>query len=1031
MVVSLRKLSIKSKAALVTTVGVLLLFAAFAMLEIHRVRAEMRALLGAQQLSLVARVADELDDKIRSTHGALIVTAQATPPAMAADLAAMERSLRDQPGFRSLFDDVYLIGRDGRVLIDLPALERRGIDVRDREYFRRTMETRKPVISEPYMGRGRKEPTVMMTAPILDADGRVVGILAGAIHPLRPNFLGKLREARAGTTGRFALFGMDRTIIVSQYAERIMSKGPAPGVSQYFDNAMAGREGWEEAENTRGLRALYSYKPLASVPWVLAAALPVEEAYAPIAAAQTQAIGLAALLALLLAPLIWFGMQYVLSPVAILRDAIRKIRGNPDSDALVRMPRQDELGDLAVDFNAMTTERRDAILALRSSEERYRSLTQLSSDWYWEQDEHFRLVSFDGNRQDTGVSPRSPEAFGKAPWEFPSLGMTEAQWAAHRAQLEAHQPFRDFEVCRPGAQGQPTYALVSGEPMFANDGRFRGYRGVARDVTAVKAAQNEARFRQNLESLMLLMSSRFLNAREDEVDAIILDTLREIGTFAGADRCFVNLLDEKAQRYSVSHEWCAEGIESKYAARQDMPVTMTGELWERLARNEVTFIVTGELPAGSAMKAMLASVGVKSSFGVPVASGGRLMGCLAFDAVREERRWSDDLTLLLRIGADILGGVISQRRAAAALRASEEKFAKAFRASPVFISIATVDEGRYVEINDAFERATGHARSEIIGRTGLEIGIWKHPADRERAVALLRDNGRIDRLETELCKKSGETMLCELWGERMEIEGRQCVIWITSDVTARKKTEAQILQLNESLERRVRERTTELEAVVQELAAFSYTISHDLRAPLRAITGFSERLANNTRGKLEGENRHYLERIVSNSRRMGRLIDEVLEYSRLGRSVVARQTVDLDALVSDIAGELRERYPCAAVVVHPLGRANADPTMIRQIFQNLIGNALKYSSKREHPRVEIGALHSAGGVEYFVRDDGVGFDMMHASHLFELFSRLHSDRDFEGTGAGLAIVKRLVERHNGRIRAEAEPDKGATFLFTI
>jgi hypothetical protein len=247
MAAPLRALSIKSKTALVATAGALLLFAAFAAYEIHRVRADMQAVLGAQQLTLISSIAAELDDKILATHRALIVTAGATPPELAANLPALEQSLIGQPGYRSLFDDVFVLGRDGRVLIDLPVRGRRGISVADREYFSRTVDLKKPVISEPYMGRGPvQESAVMMTAPILNRQGEVVAVLAGNIHPLRSNFLGKLCEARVGSTGQFALFATDRTIIVSRDTSRIMTKGPPPGASASFDHAVAGREGWEE-----------------------------------------------------------------------------------------------------------------------------------------------------------------------------------------------------------------------------------------------------------------------------------------------------------------------------------------------------------------------------------------------------------------------------------------------------------------------------------------------------------------------------------------------------------------------------------------------------------------------------------------------------------------------------------------------------------------------------------------------------------------------------------------------------------------
>jgi len=251
----------------------------------------------------------------------------------------------------------------------------------------------------------------------------------------------------------------------------------------------------------------------------------------------------------------------------------------------------------------------------------------------------------------------------------------------------------------------------------------------------------------------------------------------------------------------------------------------------------------------------------------------------------------------------------------------------------------------------------------------------------------------------------------------------------THEITERKHAQAEIAQLNASLEARVRERTAALLETNRELESFSYTISHDLRGPLRSMVGFAGLLIENLNGKLEDENRAHLARIDASGNRMSRLIDGVLDYSRLARSALGRREIDLDALVRDIGGELRERYPATEIVQGPLGNASADPTMMRQIFHNLIDNGLKYSSKNPKARVEIAVQRSAAGVEYFVRDNGVGFDMQYADHLFKLFTRLHSDADFESTGAGLAIVKRLVERHGGAIRAEAQPGRGATFSF--
>ena len=256
-------------------------------------------------------------------------------------------------------------------------------------------------------------------------------------------------------------------------------------------------------------------------------------------------------------------------------------------------------------------------------------------------------------------------------------------------------------------------------------------------------------------------------------------------------------------------------------------------------------------------------------------------------------------------------------------------------------------------------------------------------------------------------------------------------IGTTHDITERRNAEAEAATLNATLEARVRERTASLQEANQELESFSYTISHDLRGPLRSMVGFAGLMIENLRDGPEHENRDYLERIAASGNKMSRLIDGVLDYSRLSREAITRRPVDLDALVREIAVEMRDRYPHSELVLNPLGVAHADPLMMRQILHNLIDNALKYSARRERPRVEVGVERVGYVLEYVVRDNGIGFDMRHADHLFKLFTRLHNDPSFDSTGAGLAIVKRLIDRHGGSIRAEAQPDRGASFRFSL
>jgi signal transduction histidine kinase len=239
------------------------------------------------------------------------------------------------------------------------------------------------------------------------------------------------------------------------------------------------------------------------------------------------------------------------------------------------------------------------------------------------------------------------------------------------------------------------------------------------------------------------------------------------------------------------------------------------------------------------------------------------------------------------------------------------------------------------------------------------------------------------------------------------------------------------LQLD--LEDRVAERTEELSEAVKELEAFTYSVSHDLRAPLRAIQGFSTLLAEELGDKLSPDVDHLLDVITSSARKMGNLIDDILSLSRATRQELRFFEIDMEALVIDVLAELRLVDPGlrATFIVEPLPSAYGDPTAVRQVLTNLLGNAVKFSSKVPDPKIDVFAEHEDGRTVFVVRDNGAGFDMNYADNLFGLFQRLHSEDEFEGTGVGLAITHRLLNRHGTRIWATAAVDKGATFRFTL
>jgi light-regulated signal transduction histidine kinase (bacteriophytochrome) len=240
-------------------------------------------------------------------------------------------------------------------------------------------------------------------------------------------------------------------------------------------------------------------------------------------------------------------------------------------------------------------------------------------------------------------------------------------------------------------------------------------------------------------------------------------------------------------------------------------------------------------------------------------------------------------------------------------------------------------------------------------------------------------------------------------------------------------------RLNESLELKVAERTSQLERANHELDSFSYSVSHDLRAPLRSVNGFAKILTKKYAQKLDGEGVEFLQIINQNVERMDNLISGLLKLSHLERGAIVLSVVDLNAMVKAVVEEMKisETGLTTEIKLHDLKTTECDPLLLKQVWANLISNAIKYSSKKERPVIEIGTGSLDQQVFYYVKDNGVGFNMEYASQLFVAFRRLHEYSDFEGTGVGLTLVQRIIHRHGGKIWVEAEEGKGATFYFTL
>jgi PAS domain S-box-containing protein len=495
-----------------------------------------------------------------------------------------------------------------------------------------------------------------------------------------------------------------------------------------------------------------------------------------------------------------------------------------------------------------SNERRQAQEALRDSEARFRDFTALSSDWYWEQDAEFRFTVMSNG---AFLNPQS--TIGKTRWDLPIIGMTGADWQAHRDALERHEEFRNLVYQTEPQPGVLRWYSISGRPFFGPDGEFRGYRGTGSDITERKQA--EQTLRERATQLQLIYDTANVSIFNVDTQGVI--------THAN----------------------------------------------QRMAE----------------------------MFACPM---GRLIG------------------------------------------------------------------SEYVAHIHPAERETG----------------------RQKMLALLASDIPMVSLERHYMRDDGTTFWGHLTGRQMfDADGKAVgLVGVIADVTERKRAEDALRELNETLEQKVAQRTRELEA-------FSYSVAHDLRSPLRAIDGFSQLVLSDNADKLDPASVDNLKRVRAAAQRLGELIDDLLELALVSRTEVSKQQVDLTLMAREIMGAIQSTQPGRDVRFSAGDgiSAQADLFLARILLENLLGNAWKYTGKTAAAQIEFGRIEQGGETTYFVRDNGIGFDMAYADKLFQPFQRLHHRDDFEGSGIGLSIAQRIVHRHGGRIWVESSPGAGTTFFFTF
>jgi PAS domain S-box-containing protein len=394
--------------------------------------------------------------------------------------------------------------------------------------------------------------------------------------------------------------------------------------------------------------------------------------------------------------------------------------------------------------------------------------------------------------------------------------------------------------------------------------------------------------------------------------------------------------------------------------------------------------------------------------------------------LRATKRADDELGLLVDGFNDMLSEVGK----------GAERFRRVVESSPNAVVVVSA-EGRMTLVNAQTEKLFGYSRTELIGQP-IELLVparFRSGHPQHRSGFFADPSARPMGAGRDLygLRRDGREFPVEIGLNPIETDEGLLVLGSIIDITERKRAEREIRQLNEELEERVLERTGQLEAANKELEAFSYSVSHDLRAPLRAIDGFSRVLLDEHSATLDNSGRDSLERVRRAAQRMGALIDDLLKLARVTRTEPLEEEVDLSALALDVAESLRGQYPERTVnfTLAPDLRVSGDSRLLRVALENLLGNAWKFTGTRADPRVELGRKHDEGAPVYYVRDNGAGFDMAYANKLFGPFQRLHTVDEFPGTGIGLATVQRIVHKHGGRIWAESAVGQGAAFYFTL
>ncbi|HLY97372.1 MAG TPA: PAS domain-containing protein, partial [Sideroxyarcus sp.] len=614
---------------------------------------------------------------------------------------------------------------------------------------------------------------------------------------------------------------------------------------------------------------------------------------------------------------------------------------------------------------------------------------------------------------------------------------------AYTESLKSRKPY-NIEHRLLMSDGRVKYVNEICETYYGGDGKPMRSVGTVHDITERKLDE-EALRRLNRELRAISNCNQTLMRAEDE-QALLVTICHIVCDDAGYRMAWVGYPEDDEAKTIRPVAWA--GVEEGYIGQAKLTWADT----ERGRGPSGMAIRSGESvsiqdfttdPQATPWRDAALRRGYRSSISLPLKDeNAKIFGIFNIYSAMPNAFTPDEVRLLDELAGDMAFGIrvlrarIERQRAEENLRQMNERFSLATRAARLGVWDWNLLKNELVW-DDRMYELYGVRREDFSGAYEAWLkGL--HPGDRAYSAEISMKAQRGEReydTEFRVVWPDGSIHYLKAYGQFVrDADGRPVrMTGVNYDITELKEAEDKVIELNHYLEARVAERTAQLEAANKELEAFSYSVSHDLRTPLRAIDGFSKILLDDYRDKLDDEGKRLLNVVRDNTSRMAQLIDDILKFSRSGRTEMTLAEIDMERLAREVLAELQPSIDSSKlqVEIEHLPVARGDTAMMRQVFVNLLSNAIKFSRNREPARIKVGGSIEGGEAVYYVKDNGAGFDMQFADKLFGVFQRLHTTNEFEGTGIGLAIVKRIVTRHGGRAWAEGKLNEGATIYFSI